>query len=160
MNVTLEYLQHDDLQEYKLLLDAVLGETVGLEVMQARYQTDHPYVKTVVAKLLCEKPTQCFETKKGSEMIGSITFVLIDTFTGGNDPRIEFSNFAVTPAARGTDTAKMLMEFVTDYARDFGYNSVTVNCGVNAARAHTFYEKMGFVRDDKARFVKVIDTSK
>lgn len=142
MNVGLEYLKHDDLSEYKLLLDEFLGGIVDLEIMRSRYQENHPIFKVVVAK-------------KGSEMIGTITFVLIDAFTSANDPRIEFSNFAVTSAARGTDAAKMLMNFVTDYARADGYKSVVVNCGINAERAHAFYEKMGFKRADAARFVLV-----
>jgi len=143
MNVELEYLKHDDLQEYKCLLDGVLGESVDLDTMKAKYRERHPSTKTVVAK-------------KGSEIIGTITFVLIDTFTRTGDPKIEFLNFAVAPVARGTETATMLMNFVIDYAQEYGYQSITVNCGVDAERAHYFYEKMGFERDDRARFVLVV----
>jgi len=140
MNVELEYLKHCDLQEYKFLLDDALGTDVSLACMQAKYQEDHPYLKTVVAK-------------KDLEMIGTITFALIDTFTGTGDPKIEFSNFAVATAARGTETAMLLMNFVVDYAHENGYQSIVVNCGINAERAHRFYEKMGFVRVEAARFV-------
>ena len=140
MNIELEYLKTSDLQNYKFLLDDALGTDVSLACMQAKYQEDHPYFKTVVAK-------------KGSEIIGTISFALIDTFTGVGDPKIEFSNFAVAPAARGTETATMLMDFVARYARAHGYRQVVVNCGINAERAHRFYEKMGFQRSDRARFV-------
>ena len=143
MEIKLEYLKTTDLQNYKCLLDDSLGTDVSLACMQAKYRDDHPYLKTVVAK-------------KGLEIIGTITFALIDTFTGTNDPKIEFSNFAVAPAARGTETATLLMNFVVDYARDHGYQSIVVNCGVNAERAHRFYEKMGFQRAETARFIKVV----
>ena len=140
MDVKLEYLQHDDLQGYKILLDDALGESVELAQMQASYKEDHHYLKTVVVK-------------KGSEIIGTITFALIDSFTGAGDPRIEFFNFATSPSARGTATATMLMDFVTDYAREHGYKSVAVNCSPTAERAHNFYAKMGLQRVDNARFV-------
>ena len=142
MKVTLENLKTKDLKAYHSLLTEVLGEVVDWDIMVAKFKENHPSFKVVVAK-------------KDSEIIGTISFSLIDSFTQTSDPRIEFSNFAVTSAARGTDAAKMLMNFVTDYARADGYKSVVVNCGINAERAHAFYEKMGFKRADAARFVLV-----
>lgn len=139
MEVKLEFLATNDLPKYKELVDHVLGNTISLAVMQAKYQPDHPTVKTVVAK-------------NGLAIVGAITFVLIDTFA----PKVEFSNFAVNPAARGTNVAAMLMDFVLGYVQERNYSAVVVNCDVNAERAHRFYEKMGFTRIERARFVKNI----
>jgi len=143
MEITLEYLKHDDLKEYKTMLDDVLGESHSLEHLQAQYKENHPSIKVVVAK-------------KDSEIVGTITFALIDTFTSQIDPKIEFSNFATTLAARGTDTATLLMNFVFGYAQEHGYKSVTVNCLADAERAHRFYEKMGFEKLDSVRFAMKI----
>jgi len=140
MAITLEYLKHEDLKAYKKMLDDVLGESEPLEHYQEHYQEDQPNVKVVVAK-------------KDSEIIGTITFALINTFTSALDPKIEFSNFATSLEARGTDTATLLMEFVFDYAREHDYRSIIVNCLADAVRAHRFYEKMGFEKVNRTRFV-------
>jgi len=139
MKTKLEYLKHSDLKAYKTLLDDVLGGGGLLEDYQAHYKEDHPSVKVVVAK-------------KGDEIIGTITFVLMDTFTSPLDPKIEFSNFAVAPLASGTDVAPLLMEFVSDFAKEHGYKSIVVNCLAKAQRAHHFYNKMGFEQLDSIRF--------
>ena len=139
MEIKLEYLKYDDLAAYKGLIDDVLGNSQALEHYQSHYREDSPYVKVVVAK-------------KEGEIVGTITFALIDTFTGPLDPKIEFSNFATTLAARGTNAATLLMNYVSDYAKEHGYKSVTVNCLADAERAHGFYEKMGFEKVDRVRF--------
>lgn len=139
MEITLEYLKHADLKQYKTLLDHVLGAGNSLEHYQAHYEENHPNVRIIVAK-------------KEGEIVGTVTFALIDTFTSPLDPKIEFSNFATTLAARGTDVATLLMNFVFDYAKEHGYKSVAVNCLAGATRAHRFYEKMGFEKLDSMRF--------
>lgn len=139
MEITLEYLKHADLQQYRSLLNDVLGAGNSLEHYQAHYKENHPNVKVVVAK-------------KEGKIVGTITFALIDTFTSPLDPKIEFSNFATSLAARGSDAATLLMNFVFEYAKDHGYKSVAVNCLADAERAHRFYEKMGFKKVNNARF--------
>ncbi|MCL1991218.1 MAG: GNAT family N-acetyltransferase [Defluviitaleaceae bacterium] len=139
MDIELEYLKHQDLTGYKTMLDDVFNDSQPLEHYQKYYQENHPTVKVVVAK-------------KEGEIVGTITFVLIDTFTSPLDPKIEFSNFATTPAARGTDAATLLIQFVCDYAKTHGYQSINVNCFADAKRAHGFYEKMGFKKLDQMRF--------
>lgn len=139
MNIKLEYLKYDDLAAYKALLDAVLGESQTLEHYQTHYQEGHTSIKVLVAK-------------KEQEIVGTITFALIDTFTSQLDPKIECSHFATALAARGTNTATLLMNFVFDYAKEHGYQSVAVNCLADAQRAHQFYEKIGFERLDRVRF--------
>ena len=143
MDVTLEYLKIIDLKAYRSLLADVLGEVVEMDVMVSKFQENHPSFKVVVAK-------------NGSEMLGTTSFAMIDSFTGLGDPKIEFSNFAVAKAARGTNVATLLMDFVINYAKEYGYQSIVVNCGVDAHRAHAFYEKMGFERAEKARFVLAV----
>lgn len=139
MEITLEYLKHRDLEQYKTLLNDVLGAGNSLEHYQTHYKEDHPNVRVVIAK-------------KEGKIVGTITFALIDTFTSPLDPKIEFSNFATALAARGTDAATLLMNFVFNYAKEHGYKSVAVNCLADAQRAHRFYEKMGFERVSNARF--------
>jgi len=139
MEITVEYLKHADLERYKALIDDVLGASNSLEHYQAHYREESSNVRVVVAK-------------KADEIVGTITFVLVDTFTGLLDPKIEFSNFATSQKARGTETATLLMNFVSDYAKEHGYKSVTVNCLADAERAHGFYEKMGFEKVDRVRF--------
>ena len=139
MEIKIEYLKYDDLPQYKKMLDDILGESNSLEHYQAHYKENHPSVKVVVAK-------------NGSKIIGTVTFALVDTFTSLLDPKIEFSNFATSLIARGTDAATLLMNFVTEYAREHGYKSIVVNCLVDAMRAHRFYEKMGFEKLDSVRF--------
>ena len=140
MEIILESLKYEDLQAYKSMLDDVLGEGNTLTHYQDHYEEDHPSVKVIVAK-------------NKNEIIGTITFALIDTFTSPLDPKIEFSNFATSQAARGTNAATLLMNFVTDYAKTHGYKSVVVNCLADAHRAHRFYEKMGFKKIDRTRFI-------
>lgn len=144
MDVTLEYLKHADLAAYQALMSSVSDGVKSLEELQASYKEDHPYVKVVVAK-------------KENEIIGTITFVLIDTFMDVLDPKLEFSSFAVSPAARGTDTAKLLIDFMVDYGKRNGYRSIAVNCFPDAPRAHSFYKKVGFKPLDRARFILEID---
>jgi GNAT superfamily N-acetyltransferase len=140
MEIKLEYLKYNDLAKYKGLLDDVLGASNSLKHYQAHYKENHPNIRVVVAK-------------KEGEIVGTITFALIDTFTSPLDPKIEFSNFATSLTARGTDAATLLMNFVSDYAKEHGYKSVAVNCLANAERAHRFYEKIGFKKLDHIRFV-------
>jgi len=139
MEITLEYLTYKDLESYKSMRDEVLGASQSLAHYQTHYKENHPNVKVVVAK-------------KEGEIIGTVTFALIDTFTSPLDPKIEFSNFATTLAARGTPAATQLMNFVFDYAKVHGYKSVVVNCLADADRAHRFYEKMRFEKLDSVRF--------
>lgn len=139
VEIKIEYLKYEDLSEYKKMLDDVLGKSNSLEHFQAHYKENHPNCKVIVAK-------------KDSEIIGTITFALIDTFTSSMDPKVEFSNFATSLSARGTNAATLLMNFVTNYAKEHGYKSIVVNCLADASRAHRFYEKMGFERLDSVRF--------
>ena len=139
MEITLEYLKYKDLETYKNLLDDVLGGGNSLGHYQTHYKEDSPNIRIVVAK-------------KDEQIVGTITFALIDTFTSPLDPKIEFSNFATSLAARGTDAATLLMNFVVDYAKQHGYKSIVVNCLPDAKRAHRFYEKSGFKPLDSMRF--------
>lgn len=139
MEIKLDYLKHSDLKSYKTLLDEVFKESQPLEHYQTHYKEDHPSMKVVVAK-------------KGDELVGTLTFVLIDTFTSPLDPKIEFSNFATSPSVRGTNTATLLMDFVVEFTKAQGYHTIGVNCLATAKRAHGFYEKMGFKKSDSVRF--------
>lgn len=140
MEIKLEYLKYEDLNEYKTMCDNVLGKSRSFEHYQKHYKENHPSIKIIVAK-------------KEEKIIGTITFALIDTFTNPLDPRIEFSNFATSLEARGTDTATLLMNFVLNYAKKHGYKSIGVNCLADANPAHRFYEKIGFEKLDSVRFL-------
>ena len=144
MEIKLEYLKYKDLNEYKTMRDNVLGESNPLEHYQNHYKEDHPSIKIVVAK-------------REEKIIGTITFALIDTLTSPLDPRIEFSNFATSLKAHGSDTATLLMNFLLGYAKEHGYKSIAVNCLADAHRAHRFYEKMGFKKLDNVRFALEVD---
>lgn len=143
MSIVIEYLKQEDVEAYVTMLNPILKNPVELDVFKRRFKPDHPTTKVIVAK-------------KEGEIVGTITFALVDNFNRPEDSRLEFWNFATSLAARGTDAAKLLMSFTFDFAKEFGYGLVAVNCYVDAVRAHGFYKKMGFEESEIARFVKKI----
>lgn len=143
MQITVEKLKKEDLESYKALIDAGLGPSQPLEVFKARYDPDHPSCHIRVAK-------------KNGEIIGTLTFYQIDLFTFSFQPTLEIYNVVVAKAHRGSAAAQLLFDDMKAFAKAHGYVSVAVTCLADATRAHRFYEKMGFEKLDRERFLLTV----
>ena len=64
----------------------------------------------------------------------------------------------VTPAQRGSVVARSLVEVVEAWARNEGVNDLYLHVSTPVARAHAFYQKMGFVETGE-RFAMERDAS-
>lgn len=139
MNMTIEYLQKADLESYKQLIDSCFGASEPLTTYQKNYQADSQAYKIVVAK-------------EGDRIIGSVTFYSIDLFTFSFQPSLELFNVAVLEEFRKQKVAKKLCEFVIDYAKAKGYQSLNLTCLEEAQTAHCFYESLGFEKANSRKY--------
>ncbi|MCL2559461.1 MAG: GNAT family N-acetyltransferase [Turicibacter sp.] len=140
MNITLEYLKPEDLPQYKALIDEAFGNSRSLDEYNKRYDPNHSAYKILVAK-------------DEAQLIGTITIYMIDLFTFDFQPTLEIYNVVVAKEYRGTNTASLMFDFMKDFAHEHGYQSASVTCLTEATRAHRFYEKMGFEKLDRERFL-------
>ena len=130
-------LGEDSLASYKELIDECFGGSNSLEEYY-KYQKNDKYMILV--------------SKKGDEIIGSITLYKIDLFTFNFQPCLMLFNVAVKEKYRGKKIAKSLMDYVVKYAKENGYKSISLTCLDSAFDAHRFYESMGFKRTSSLKY--------
>lgn len=144
MDIRIEYLQREDLPQYKVLMDECFGSSKALTHYQNRFDENRSDYRILAAKA-------------GGKLVGSVTFYKIDLFTFSFQPALELFNVGVLKAYRGNKIGQKLIEFVFDYAKQNGYNSVSLTCLDTAKDAHKLYEKMGFEKMSSLKYNKTIN---
>lgn len=73
---------------------------------------------------------------------------VVGMVAGGRSERLPGTGWMygmfVTPNQRGTGTAEMLVDAVSDWARAQGFRELYLHVGDSVPRARAFYEKVGF----------------
>lgn len=121
---------------YKDLIDKVFGESNPIEDYQ-KYENGN--YEIIVAM-------------DGEKVVGALTFYKIELFTFPSYPALELFNLGVDSDYRGQGIAEQIFDYVINYAKENGYKTIAVNCGVNSFPAHKLYEKMGFRQSSSVRF--------
>lgn len=134
----IERLKKCDIKSYKDLIDETFDGSNGLEFYN-KYDENNKNYEIIVAK-------------ENDKIIGSITMYKIDLFTFSFQPAIEIFNVAVLKEYRGKGIAKMLFQYIIEYAKNNGYKSIHLTCLDNAYNAHKLYESVGMKRASSVKF--------
>jgi len=84
---------------------------------------------------------------EGDRLVGSMSGGLNDEYP----ETFWLYGLFVTPSARGTNAAKLLMQALAQWCRDEGGESLNLFVTVSQERAIAFYEKIGFVETGEGR---------
>lgn len=136
--VTFEILRKEEITQYKKVIDSCFGKSNDLKFYEQNYKEDGNYI-VLVAKI-------------GKNIVGSITIYKIDLFTFSFQPCLEVFNVCVLEEHRGKKIAKMLFEWLVDYAKQNGYQSIYLNCLETAYGAHRLYESFEFEKMGSVKY--------
>ncbi|WP_188311916.1 GNAT family N-acetyltransferase [Salinarimonas soli] len=78
-------------------------------------------------------------------LVGAVTLALQARPGAKRRHKVEIWNVYVAPEARGTGTARALMERAVAEARALGFEAVVLSVSAHAERARALYESLGFV---------------
>lgn len=138
MDIKIEVLKKEDIERYKALIDECFDGSNNIENYKENYKEDAGYVIIVA--------------KDNNQVVGSITFYKIDLFTFSFQPALEIFNVSVLKEYRSKKIGKKLFEYIFDYARTNGYNSIFLTCLDNAYPAHHLYESVGFKKVSSIKY--------
>ncbi len=133
----IEMLKKEDLESYLKLIN----ENFDADDQIERYEQEfNENVHIVVAK-------------KNNEIISSITFVTIELFTFKNQPSIMLFNVVTDKKYRKKGIAKMLFQYIKEYAKENGYKSISLTCLESEKNVHKFYESCGMTKAESRKYV-------
>ena len=139
MDLQIEYLNSNDIEQYKSLIDECFGNSNSMEQYKMKYTESNNNYHILVAK-------------HEGKIIGSITFYKIDLFTFSFQPALEIFNVAVLKEYRGKKIAKQLFEFIINYAKENNYKSISLTCLDTAYDAQHLYESLGFKKTSSIKY--------
>ena len=104
--------------------------------------------------------------KDGDEFIGEISLVkdMNDTDYTIPNQRVYVSHLIVKPEYRRKGIGKMLVDFITDKAKELGYSEMSIGVDLDNYPALKLYTDCGFNRiiyigeDEQGRYIKLIKT--
>jgi len=138
MNIVIEELKVIDIEQYKMLIDECFGESKNIKYYRDKYKQNSNY-SIIVAK-------------DNNKIIGSITFYRIDLFTFDFQPALEIFNVAVLEEYRGKKIARLLFEYIINFAKENEYKSIYLTCLDSAHSAHRLYESVGFKKMSSVKY--------
>lgn len=136
--ITIENLKHEELEQYKSLIDDCFGGSQEIEYYREAYSLDKNY-DIIVAKM-------------DDKIVGSITMMKIDLFTFGFQPMIELFNVCVNSEYRRYKIGTLMIDYVIKFARDNNYKSIVLTCKDDLPDIHNFYEKVGFAKTNSRKY--------
>jgi len=139
----IERLKKEDLELYKNLIDEVFDGSSNIDIYN-KYDENNNNYEIIVAK-------------KDNKIIGSITMYKLELFTFDFQPALEIFNVAVLREYRGKKVAKTIFEYIINYAKNNGYNSIHLTCLDNAYNAHKLYESVGMKRTSSVKYAMYFD---
>ena len=139
MEIKIENLKTKDLDQYKSLIDECFGGSNDIEEYQKRYKEDNESYEIIVAK-------------HEDKIVGSVTIYKIDLFTFSFQPGIEIFNVAVLKDYRRKNIAKILFEYIINFAKENGYCTLFLTCLDDAYSAHRLYENVGFKKTNSLKY--------
>lgn len=139
----IEKLKKEDINLYKNLIDNAFDESNSLDFYN-KYDENNSNYQIIVAK-------------EDDKIIGSVTMYKLDLFTFDFQPAIEIFNVAVLKEYRGKKVAKSIFEYIINYAKENGYNSIHLTCLDTAYNAHKLYESVGMKRASSVKYAMYFD---
>jgi len=139
----IERLKKEDINLYKNLIDNAFDESNSLDFYN-KYDENNSNYQIIVAK-------------EDDKIIGSVTMYKLDLFTFDFQPAIEIFNVAVLKEYRGKKVAKSIFEYIIDFAKKNGYNSIQLTCLDNAYNAHKLYESVGMEKASSVKYAMYFD---
>ncbi len=133
-----EKLKKKDIEKYKELIDEAFDGSQDISYYE-KYDEENPSYNIIVLK---EK----------EEIVATVTMYKIDLFTFSFQPVIELFNVAVKKSYRRQKLGKILMDYVVDYAKKNGYNTINLTCLESEKGVHDFYENSGFKKADSRKY--------
>lgn len=138
MNIIVEELKNTDIEQYKILIDKCFGESKDIEYYKDNYKQNTSYSILVA--------------KDNDKVVGSLVFYRIDLFTFNFQPALEIFNVAVLEEYRGKKIAKLLFEYIINFANENNYKSIYLTCLDTAYSAHYLYESVGFKKMSSIKY--------
>lgn len=133
----IEKLKYEDLESYKNLIDECFDGSNDINEYK-KYNENSTY-EIIVAK-------------EDNKIIGSITFYKINLFTFSFQPALEIFNVGVLKEYRGKGIAKIIFEYIINYAKENEYKTIFLTCLDTAYPAHKLYESIGFKKMNSVKY--------
>lgn len=134
----IEKLKKEDLNEYKKLIDEAFNGSNDLDSYD-NYDGNNDSYEIIVLK-------------EGKKIVASTTMYKIKLFTFSFQPSIELFNVVVSKEYRRKNLGSMMLEYVINYAKENGYNSIHFTCLESEKGVHQFYESMGFKKVNSRKY--------
>lgn len=139
----IEKLKYEDLESYKNLIDKCFDGSN--DISEYKKYNENANYEIIVAK-------------EDNKIIGSITFYEINLFTFSFQPALEIFNVCVLKEYREKGIAKIIFEYVINYAKDNGYKSIYLTCLDTAYPAHRLYESVGFKKMNSVKYSYTVES--
>lgn len=133
----IEKLKYEDLESYKNLIDECFDGSN--DINQYKKYNENSTYEIIVAK-------------EDNKIIGSITFYKINLFTFSFQPALEIFNVGVLKEYRGKGIAKIIFEYIINYAKENEYKTIFLTCLDTAYPAHKLYESIGFKKMNSVKY--------
>ncbi|MBI5038012.1 MAG: GNAT family N-acetyltransferase [Candidatus Kerfeldbacteria bacterium] len=98
---------------------------------------------TVYDEVVQSKSGAIFLAQDGDQYVGIVTIYRFPRVRAGTY-YAEIEEMFVQPAYHGKGIAQQLVKAATAWAKENGAETITTKSGEKLARAHAFYQKMGF----------------
>jgi ribosomal protein S18 acetylase RimI-like enzyme len=128
--------------------DAIGRLTVEAYRADGQLGSEHGYEKVLADVAVRARHGEVFVAVSGSQVLGSVTFVLPGTrYAELSGPgEAEFRMLAVDPAAQGRRVGEALVRACLDRAAELGCTAVVICTRDFSVPAHRLYDRLGFVR--------------
>jgi len=134
----IEKLKKEDIVSYKKLIDEAFSGSQEISEYE-KYDDKSKSYNILVAK-------------EDNKIIGSVTLYFLDLFTFSFQPTIEIFNVCVLREYRRNNIGKKLLEYVIEYAKKNGYNTIHFTCLEDNVAIHKFYENLGFIKANSRKY--------
>jgi ribosomal protein S18 acetylase RimI-like enzyme len=102
-----------------------------------------PTGKKYFQQAITKKDGCCFIAEDNDQLLGYINGSALD-LPYRKSRYIEIENLGVIPSQQGTGLAQQLLDTITNWAKQHGYQKVYVESYIKNQRAVNFYHKHGF----------------
>lgn len=138
MDIIIKEATENDLQDMITLYfqpDMDNGEVIALETARQKLvkTKQYPYYKVFIALL-------------DGKTVGTFELLIMDNFAHQGRPSGIIEDVVVAEAYQGRGIGKEMMRFAVERCKEQGCYKVALSSNLKRAKAHLFYESLGFKR--------------
>ena len=123
--------------------EADIDEILKLQTQIYRTSEIAPEAKSALEEQLRDETCDILAAKDNGKVVGTVTIYYIQVAVRAKHYAL-FEGLVVDESERGKGTGTKLFQECIDYARKKNCYKIIFTSGTDRAKAHKFYEKMGF----------------